>query len=149
MFITLQEIRSAIETLAGDKDFKLFLVNQPALFKKELDQLKKKLDLTKETIKDIRNDIGAHISDESIKETLQNMSYERLGILQISQYDPRKTHYKFAGELITAILLRNASNEQKEDKANEIISMLVNTLKELFVLIDRLFFAYAKDRKLL
>jgi hypothetical protein len=146
---TLLEIRKAIETIAPDKKFKLFLRNQSPDFKKEFKQLQSNLNSTKDIIKDIRDNIGTHINSAPVNKALQTMSNERSGFLQISWDNPQKTHYKFAEELIMAVMFRDTPDEQQMNKANEIMDALTKVMTELFVRLDMLFFTYARDRKLI
>ena len=149
MFSTVTEIRRAIESLANDRSFKYFLANQSPGLQREFKRLKKQLDSERENMKTIRNEIAVHIEEHIVGEALQNMDAERWGFLHISQSTPRKTHYKFAGELIMAIMLRNTPNDKQLDRANEIVGILTNTTKSLFSIIDWIFFNYSIDRKLL
>jgi hypothetical protein len=149
MFGTLQEIRRAIESLAQDVNFKSFLQAQSPKLRQEFTQLKKQFDAERDKIKTIRAEIGVHIEEKIVGEALQNMSDERWGFLHFSQRGAAKTHYKFAGELIMSIMLRNTPDKKQLHKAQEIVNVLTNTIQNLFSIIDWIFLNYAIDRKLL
>ena len=148
MFGTLQEIRRAIESLAKDVNFESFLDTQSPELQKKFTQLKAKLQSDTKAIKTIRTEYGVHIEEQFVEEALLKMSHERWGFLHISQ-SPAKTHYKFVGELIMAIMLRNTPDEKHVQKAQEIVDLLASNIENLFPIIDEIFFNYAKDRKLL
>jgi YesN/AraC family two-component response regulator len=147
MFGTLQEIRSAIESLAKDANFKSFLNAQPLKWQKQFTQLKSKLESESEEIKTIRTEFGVHIKENIVREALLNMSHERWGFLHISQR-PAKTHYKFSSELIMAIMLRNTPDNKQLRRAQQIVDVLTSTIEKLFPIIDTIFFGYTIDRKL-
>ncbi len=149
MFGTLQEIRRSIESLAKDVNFKSFLDAQSPKLQEEFTQLKKQFNSEREKIKTIRREIGVHIEENIVGEALLNMSHKRWGFLHISQRGPAKTHYKFVGELIMSIMLRNTPDKEQLHKAQEIVDVLINTMQNLFPIIDWTFLNYAIDRKLL
>jgi hypothetical protein len=148
MFGTLQEIRRAIESLSNNKNFELFLDAQSPILQKEFAQLKEKLGSDREKIKKIRTEIGVHIEEKTVGEALLKMNPERWGFLHISQR-PGKTHYKFVGELLMAIMLRNIPDKKQINEATKIVDLLTSNIQNLFPIIDWIFFNYAKDRKLL
>ena len=149
MFSTLAEMHSAIEHLSCDKNFKAFKQKQPIYFKKKWDELKKAFNSADVIINDIRNDIGAHVSHDSVKKALKNknMIKRDSSSLHVSQQGPMKTHYKFVDELIMAVMAKESDDEHK--RANETVNALIEATKGLFLVIDWLFFSYAKERKLL
>lgn len=149
MFITISEIRSAIEALSQDRDFKLFLKKQSIPFRHRFEEIKRNLHSTSDTIKEFRNTLSGHIKQDCIWDALQTMDYDRHGIIQISRESPRKTHYKFTGELIMAVMLRNIPNNRQIDKANEIVNTFFKSTDKLFPLIDFLIIGYGKYRQLL
>jgi hypothetical protein len=149
MFGTLQEIRRSLESLAMDANFKSFLATQSPKLQKEFTKLKKNLESEREKIKTLRGEIGVHIEEDIVGEALQNMSHERWGFLQIYQGGPTKTHFKFVGELIMSIMFRNIPDKEHIHKAQENVDTLTNSMRNIFHIIDWIFFAYAKNRRLL
>jgi len=148
MFNTLKEIFRSIETLSRDINFKSLLKAQSPVLQKEFRKLKKNFYSVIKNIGAFRNEIGEHIDDSIVEEALLNMNDERNGLLYISQGGPLKTQYKFAGELIMSILFRNSKRNQFI-KAQEVADALTIPMQNLFYIIDSIFFAYIKDRKLL
>ncbi len=112
-------------------------------------QLKKNLNAAFKIIKNIRNDVGAHVQEVPVGSALLNMSHERSGFFQISNYKPSKTHYKFTKELIMAVMFRDIPDDQQLDKAQEIIGLFINAIENILSAIDSIFDAYARDRRLL
>ena len=149
MFITISEIRSAIEALSNDIDFKIFLKKQSLPFRHGFEEIKRNLLSTSDIIKEIRNTLSGHIKQDCICDALQTMDYDRHGIIQISREGPRKTHYKFTGELIMAVMLRNIPNDRQNKRANEIVETFLKSTDKLFPRIDFLIIGYGKYRQLL
>jgi len=150
MFITVSEIRGAIELLAQDADFKNILMKQPTSIKSSFKDVKDNLQTTSDLIKEIRNTMSGHIKLSSLWDALQIMDYERHGILQISTEGPKDTHFKFTGELLMAVMFRNVPKDKKQlDEARKIADAFIKSIDKLFHHIDHLFFQYARDRKLL
>lgn len=146
---TLREISSAINSIFGDNDYKKIERRNRDL-KIEMDELKTGMESSISLIKDIRDNIGAHIQEKAVQQALQSMDIDRAGFLQMpKRLIPSKMHYKFTGELLMAILFRDTPGKKQLNKAKEIVNALVNPLSKLFHRIDLLFVCYARERKLL
>ena len=113
-------------------------------------RLKNSLISSIKLIKDVRDSIGSHVQEVAVRNALKNMDHIRHGDLVIpDNFSPKQTHYKFTGELIISMLIRDASPEHQEEEAEKIVLALTGSLDKLFHRIDLLFFCYAHDRKLL
>jgi hypothetical protein len=146
----VREIKSASDRLFDDNDYKKFLKRQKDFLRKEMDELKNNLISSIELIKDVRDNIGSHVLEVAVRKALKNMDHIRHGDLVIpDNFAPKQTHYKFTGELIIAMLIRDASPEHQWEEAEQIVLALTGSLDKLFHRIDLLFFCYIHDRKLL
>ncbi len=97
--------------------------------------------------KDVRNDICGHVKEKAVQEALETMDPGAWGFLVLGKTG-RNTHYKFAGEVTAAILLKGVSDEERSKIKSgkwEIIAELV----PVFALIEHCVLIYAKSRKLL
>ena len=112
---TAREIQSVVEGMA-QKNFKHFLSKQSSDFVKYFDRFKAGLNQALKTIEMIRDEITAHILQGPTAIALENMSDKREGILQISSQTPTRTHYKFTGELLLAIMFKDISAEDQEKR---------------------------------
>jgi hypothetical protein len=145
---TSREIQSVIQGLSKEEDFKQFLKKQPKDFVRDFNSLKINLNKALNTIEAVRDEITAHIKQTSTQQALENMSEKRSGFLQVSFESPRKTHYKFTGELLLAIMFKDIPPEHQQEEAIERINLFVNGVQNLLQMVDILFFSYAKERGL-
>ena len=149
MCSSVNEINSAIETLSMDKGYKSFMKRQDVILKKEMNNLKMNLRSTLKLIKEVRNNIGAHVRERAVKAILKNMNIDRYGLFIIPDpLIPKKTHYEFVGELILCMIAGDVPESDQEKKGNKVIKSLLLSLDKIFHRIDILFLSYAKDRKL-
>jgi hypothetical protein len=150
MCSTVRDINTIIGSLSGDKDYMIFMEKQDVSFKKHMDELRINLKSSLELIKDVRDNIGAHLQQSSVETALQNMNHDRSGLFQISNPPiPKKTHYKFTGELMLCILIRDTPEELQAEKIEALVEALIKSLQTFFHRFDWLFLRYALDRKLL
>lgn len=146
----VREIKSASDRLFDDKDYKNFLKRQNDSLRKEMDELKNKLISSIELIKDVRDNIGSHVQEGAVKKALKSMDHIRCGDLVIpDNLIPKTMHYKFTGELMLSMIIRDASPEHQWEEAEKIVRALTGSLDKLFHRIDLLFLCFAHDRKLL
>jgi hypothetical protein len=147
---TVREINSAIESLSGDKDYKFFIKKQKDFLKKEMDELKNNLKSSLDLIKDVRDNVASHVKESAIHTALQNMNKDRFGSLQIPNgIIPKKMHYKFSGELVLCLLIRDTPEKLQKEKLEKIVGALVKSLQYFFHRFDLLFLVYARERRLL
>jgi hypothetical protein len=143
MCITLKELRSACVSISKCADFKSFLKSQPKELKDCWCRFKINLDQTIDVIDPLRDEVSAHIKQASIEQALREMkNAERSGILQVSFERPVKTHYKFTGELLMAVILRGVPVDKQEEELKQRIDRIMPALEDLLVTINNLFESY-------
>ena len=141
---TLAEIRSAIETLKQIKKFQDLLERES---KENRKKFKSFCDLTNSThslIKELRNAVGGHILHESVVRALDSQEFDWMGTLEIGE-TPETLHYKFAGELLLAILLPNIPASKRGARIIEILKT-AGELTAALGAIDLVFWMYLKER---
>jgi hypothetical protein len=148
---TVREINSAIERLSSDKGYKKFIKRQNDFLRKEIDELKNNLKSSLDLIIDVRDNLASHVKEKAIHTALQNMNKDRSSFFQIPKEGiiPKKTHYKFSGELILCLLIGDTPEKLQKEKLEHIVEALVKSLQTFFHRFDLLFLHYAHDRKLL
>ena len=144
---TLIEIRSTIETLQNLQDFKRMMRGQPESKRAEFKNLIREFNSAHKIVKEMRNAIGGHVLQESVQRALDEMDVERAGIFEVGQ-KLKDTHYKFAGELIVAILLAGVPEKQQAAKLESDLKTIAN-LFPAFALIEEILAMYAKERGLI
>jgi len=147
MIRTLFEIRSTLETLQRLKDFKTMLRRQTKSKQAEFGRLVRQFNTAHGLIKQIRNALGAHVRHENVERALNEMSYEREGMLEAGK-KLGDTHYKFAAELIVAILLVGVPDNQQDAKIERDFRTIAG-LFPAFPLIDDIIAMYAENKALI
>src|SRR6266404_2451828 len=141
------ELSGAIQVLLRNQEFKDLLAKATPEIQSDFRKAARAIGKAHPIAKDVRNDICGHVRENAIQEALETIDPGAWGFLDLSK-TAKHTHYKFAGELTAAILLKGVSDE---DKA-KIRSSKWETIAELvpvFALIERCLLIYAEDRKLL
>jgi hypothetical protein len=141
------ELSGAIQVLLRNEEFKDLLAKEPAEIQRDFRKAARAIGRAHPLAKEVRNDICGHVREKAVQEVLETIDPGAWGFLDISKI-AKNTHYKFAGELTAAILLKGVSDE---DKA-KIRSSKWETIAELvpvFALIERCLLIYAQDRRLL
>ena len=146
MVRTLMEIRNVLESLQREPAFKQLLGKQPKPKQLEFRRLVKEFNQAHEVIKEIRNSLGGHVLQKSMQEALDEMDFDRWGFLEVGEI-LKDVHYKFAGELVTAILLRGVPEESQKSKIESDFKTIAN-LFPVLPLIDEILGMYAKERRL-
>src|SRR6266478_4816091 len=141
------ELSGAIQVLLNNDEFKNLLAKEPEEIQRDFRKAARAIGRAHPLAKDVRNDICGHVREKAVQEVLETIDPGAWGFLDISKI-AKHTHYKFAGELTAAILLKGVSEEEK----SKIQSSKWETIAELvpaFALIERCVLIYAEDRKLL
>lgn len=144
---TLMEIRSAIVNLERAPEFAQLLGKQPKPKQDEFRRLFKVFNQGHEVIKEIRHSVGGHVLQKSVEEALDQMDFDREGFYEIGQ-TLEDTHYKFASELVIAVLLRDVPEELQEAKIHTDFDTIASLIPVLS-LIHEIFEMYARERRLL
>src|SRR5258707_5017914 len=98
-------------------------------------------------LKDIRNDICGHVKEEAVQEALEEISLDSFGFMEIGPI-LKKSHLKFAGELVANILVRRVPEEEKAKVLGEKMEKIADAFSS-FALIDRILLMYVDDSGLL
>jgi hypothetical protein len=144
---TLMEIRSAIVNLERAPEFEQLLGKQPKPKQDEFRRLSKEFNQGHEVIKEIRDSVGGHVLQKSVQEALDQMDFDREGFYEIGQ-TLEDTHYKFASELVVAVLLWGVPEELQKSKIRTDFNTIANLIPVLS-LIHEILGMYTKERQLL
>ena len=141
------ELSGAIQVLLKNEEFKDLLAKESAEIQRDFRKAARAIGRAHPLAKEVRNDICGHVREKAVQEVLETIDPGAWGFLD-SGKTAKHTHYKFAGELTAAILLKGVSEEEK----TKITSRKWETIAELvpaFALIQRCVLIYLEDRKLL
>ena len=144
---TQMELSGAIQTLLKSQEFKKLLSKAPSETQKAFREAARAIGKAHPIAKDVRHDICGHVQERAVQEALEQLDLDSWGFLDVGKI-ARRTHYKFAGELTTEILLKGVTQEERrkiESSKFAIIADMVPT----FALIEHCLLMYAEDRKLL
>ena len=143
---SLVEIRSVVETLRCQAEFKELLSKQTQEEQQEFQQLSKEMNASRDLTKELRNKLGGHVSHGSVKKALEGMQPGREGLIEVGD-SVERIHYKFASELVLEIMLQGVSETQRMERFESDLSKIGNLIPVL-PLIDKIFRWYAVDRGL-
>lgn len=109
---TLWEIQGTLTTIRANPEFKRILQRRSAKEQNQLKQISSKLNAAASLTKEIRNAMGGHVLPEAVTRALDNMSYDRWGVLEFGSVIGA-THFKVAGELIAEMLVAGVPEKNK------------------------------------
>jgi hypothetical protein len=141
---TLAEIRSAIETLRQLTTFQELLAKQSKGTDKKIESFCSMMTSTHSLVKELRNAVGGHILQKNVEDAIDSQEFDWMGILEMGE-PTENLHYKFAGELVLAILLPNVPASEREAKIIEILKTAMELTAALGV-IDLIFWMYLKEK---
>lgn len=141
---TLAEIRSALETLRQIKRFQKLLAKESKKHQKQFESFCKMMTSTHNLVRELRNAVGGHVLHENVARALDSQEFDWQGILEIGE-TTETLHYKFAGELLLAILLPDTPASKREARIIEILKT-AGELTAALGTIDLVFWMYLKDR---
>ena len=129
-FGTAFELKSAIESIRQNTEFKNFLRLQDANERKKYDGLYDEFHGRHSLLQDIRNEIGGgHVKETAVKKGLEEMDNDAVGFFQIGWPDG-ETHFKFsdliANKSLAASILResNGSQDALADRFQDVITAM-------------------------
>jgi hypothetical protein len=144
---TLEEIKNVLNSLNSDATFRDSMSSKPPDIKAAFEELKRELNKTSdEFLRDLRNTVGGHLDQEMVQITLDGMNPEREGLIEVGD-TVGKIHYRFAGELIWAALLRDAPEKTHIEKMEYLLRRSAS-LSQTVKAIDDVVACYVRDRKL-
>lgn len=143
---TIFEIRSALEGLEANPDFREILRNQTKQTRKQFTTLMRKFRATHVQMKELRNSVGGHVSHSATVKALNAMSVDREGMFEAGR-KLKDSHYRFAAELVLSLLLADTPERDHQARMERIFADTASLLPALS-LIDVIFEMYIRVRKL-
>ena len=149
-FKTLESVRSALQTLSGQKRFQEILEKEPKEIQKGFQNLTKALSkVSAEFLKTLRNDLGGHVQHSAIESTLARLDPLEKGLLEISDGLVGKQHYRFTSRLVLSMMLPRGKSLERPERELKRRSRKVALLMWAVLIIDEIFNSYVKSRRLL
>lgn len=104
--------------------------------------------ISDEFLKNLRNELGGHVSEKAVAEALRRMDFDQRGLVQVSDGKIGQQQYKFVTELVYQMML---SKSIGKDPAIELKKRSRKAAKMMWAVqvIDELFNTYVKARRLL
>ena len=148
-FRTLENIRSAVHTLKCQKTFKEGLSKESRSVQEGFLRLEKALEkISKEFLKDLRNDLGGHVSQKAVTDALRGMDTDQKGLLQVSDGKVGDQQYKFVTELVYQMMLPPGLIKSRGQELKRRSRKAAKMMWAVQV-IDEIFNTYVKSRGLL
>lgn len=144
---TLNEIRNVVEGLFSDSANRAALANETVELRQAFEVLRDEIRGQSAVIKALRDRIGAHVLPEGVRDALKGMDHGHNALIEIGE-TVAETHYRFAGDIVLAIMFPGKS---EESLLVEIQELFDKTAKLVFIVgsIDRTFDLYVRGRELL
>lgn len=109
---TLWEIQGTLTTIRANPEFKRILQSRSGKEQNQLKQISSKLNAAASLTREIRNAMGGHVLPEAVTRALDNMPYDRWGVIEFGSVIGA-THFKVAGELIAEMLVTGVPEGKK------------------------------------
>jgi hypothetical protein len=142
---TINEIRKAIGGMGTLNQYKQ-LLNSDLKERSRIRKLTSELDKEYQHVKDLGDNVGAHILHRHLKDTLNDLDTSWEGFLQIGEIAGH-VHYKFAGEIVLAMLVPKVPEKHRRAHFESILRRMASK-SSVIELIDRIFALYHHARKL-
>jgi hypothetical protein len=143
---TVWEIRRTLETLLTVPEFKRVFKTQPVEWRKKFEGMIKKLEKDQMLIQKTRDSLGGHVLQRTVEEALNNMPLDKFSYIEVGP-TAKKTHYRFAGELVVEMLVAGVPEAQQDAELRRHFRTIADLLP-VFTLIDIILTTYADARKL-
>jgi hypothetical protein len=105
-----------------------------------------KLNEEYELVKELGDNIGAHVLHGHLENTLNSLDTSWEGFIQVGEI-AGKVAYKFAGELVLAMVLPNVPEADRRAKLESILKRMASKTS-VIELIDLIFALYHRHRRL-
>jgi hypothetical protein len=146
MVRTLWEIRKVLETLNTVPEFKRVLRAQPLKTRKKFDEMVKKFEKDQTLIQNMRDSLGGHVLQRTVEQALNDMPLDKFSYIEVGS-TLKKTHYKFAGEIVVDMLLAGVPEAKRHAEAERHFRTIAG-LFPVLSLTDIILTMYADARKL-
>ena len=121
---------------------------QPKVKQDEFKKISRDLNQAHDLLKGIRNAIGGHVAENSVRTGLEEMSLDQEGLLKIEGLKLRDVHFEFVGKILAGILEQGVPKNQRKSKLRADFKTIAD-LWSVWPLIGDIFHMYAKNRRLL
>ena len=144
---TLNEIRNVVDGLFSDKADRTALANETVELRQAFEVLRDEIKGQSAVIKALRDRIGGHVLPEGVRDALKGMDHGRNALIEMGE-TVAETHYRFAGDIVLAIMFPGKSEEALLVEVQDLFN---RTAKLVFIVgsIDRIFDAYVAGRGLI
>jgi hypothetical protein len=143
---TLWEIRKTIETLNTVPQFKKVLKTQKPATKKQFEEMVRKLEKHQSLVQNMRDSLGGHVLQRTVEQALNDMPLDKYGYIEVGR-TLKETHYRFASELVTEMLLAGVPESHQQAEAVRHFQTVAKLLP-VFALTDVILTMYVNARGL-
>jgi hypothetical protein len=124
---TLWEIQGTLTTIRSNPEFKRIFRGMSPKEQNTIRQISSRLNAAAAPTREIRNAMGGHVLPDAVSRALDNLAYERFGVLEFGAVIGT-THYKVAGELIAEMLVTGVPEKQKMAKLEATMRTMADLL---------------------
>jgi hypothetical protein len=112
---TLEEIRNTLNRVNKEPAFRAAMDLEQPDVREAFTQLKRTLNrVSRDFLSDLRNELGGHLDEEAVRETIQQLDADAEGFLEVATARwPVTTAFRFAGDLVWAVIGRRARKKER------------------------------------
>ncbi|HJS83067.1 MAG TPA: hypothetical protein VJ742_09570 [Nitrososphaera sp.] len=143
----MNEIRNVVDGLFSDGTNRAALANEIMELRHAFEVLRDEIKDQSAVIKDLRDRIGGHVLPNGVRDALRGIDHGRNALIEMGE-TVAETHYRFAGDIVLAIMFPGKSEETLLVEVQELFD---ETAKLVFIVgsTDRIFDAYVAGRGLI
>jgi hypothetical protein len=144
---TLEEIRTTLNRLNKEREFRAAMDREQPGVREAFEELKRTLNrASQEFLSTLRNELGGHLDEDAMRETLQQIDDDAEGFLEVATARrPVTTAFRFTADLVWAVIGRHAIAKQRDVHA---LLVKVADLIPTVTAIDHVVACYLHDRGL-
>ena len=143
---TLFEIRRTVEGLFHTKERKEALSREATDLQEAFRELRERLSIAAELVKDLRHDVGGHVDHGAVQKALATMPIGSGGFYQRGEI-LGKTHYRFTSELVISMIVPGVVDDKLIEELEKILGR-TSKLIQVVGNIDKVFRAFTQGRRL-
>ncbi len=144
---TLHEIQRCIHKVWPHREFVAKVYKLHPKIEPELKRINKMLAQAQKFVEDIRNDVGAHLQPDAVKEGLPNIPADTICLYQQGS-SPDTIHYPFALEILGATMLRHVPLKDAQKEFDDRFDLMKRLGIAALNFIDALVHCYSVVRNL-
>ena len=145
---TLREIDDALDELRWTSGFQSLLAKRSKADQEEVSEARMRLTNAKKVVKALRDKLSGHIDPQEVQKGLERLEPGRFSFIEAG-LTLEKTHYKFAGEIVAAMMSADTDSAEQQLEMLETDFEKIGQAVSVVGIVDKIVMWYAEDRHLI